>query len=80
MKVPDGNYRVSVTIGSRKKAGETAVRAESRRLFFEPQPTKKGPMVFEIDTSDMLTVISGDDLRYIGVLTGEEAKGTPFEE
>ena len=42
VKVPDGNYRVSVTIGSRKKAGETAVRAESRRLFFEPQPTKKG--------------------------------------
>ena len=25
-------------------------------------------------------VISGDDLRYIGVLTGDEAKGTPFEE
>jgi lysophospholipase L1-like esterase len=42
VKVPDGNYRVSVTIGSRKKAGETAVRAESRRLFFEPEPTKKG--------------------------------------
>ena len=42
VKVPDGNYRVSVTIGSRKKAAETCVRAESRRLFFDPQPTKRG--------------------------------------
>ena len=44
------------------------------------QPTKKGPMWFEIDTKDMLTVISGDELNYLGVLTGEEAKGTPYEE
>ena len=43
------------------------------------QPTKKGPMWFEIDTSDMLTVISGDELNYLGVKTGEEAKGTPYE-
>ena len=43
-------------------------------------PTKKGPMFFELDTKDMLTVISGDELRYIGVLTGDEAKGTAFEE
>ena len=44
------------------------------------QPTKDGPMFFEIDTSDMMTVISGDELRYIGVLTGEKAKGTPYEQ
>ena len=43
------------------------------------QPTKHGPMVFELDPKDMLSVISGESLRYIGVLTGEEAKGTPFE-
>ena len=43
-------------------------------------PTKKGPMFFELDTKDMLTVISGDELRYIGVKTGDEAKGTAFEE
>ena len=42
------------------------------------QPTKDGPMIFEIDTGDMLTVKSGPN--YIGVLTGEKAKGTPFEE
>ena len=43
------------------------------------KPTEHGPMWFEIDTKDMLTVISGDDLHYIGVKTGEAAKGTPYE-
>ncbi|MCR5491573.1 MAG: family 43 glycosylhydrolase [Bacilli bacterium] len=44
------------------------------------KPTTKGPMWFELDPSDMLTVISGDELNYLGVLTGEEAKGTPYEQ
>ena len=42
------------------------------------QPTKDGPMAFEIDTTDMKTVLSGP--TNIGVLTGEKAKGTPYEE
>lgn len=42
LPVPDGNYRVTVTLGSRKRAGITTVRAESRRLFIENEPTKKG--------------------------------------
>jgi lysophospholipase L1-like esterase len=42
VKVPDGNYKVTVTIGSKKKAAETVIRAESRRLFVENTPTKKG--------------------------------------
>lgn len=42
VKVPDGNYHVTVTLGSKKKAGNTSVRGESRRLFIENQPTKKG--------------------------------------
>ncbi len=40
-KVPDGNYKVTVTIGSKKKAGNTVVRAENRRLLLEATPTKK---------------------------------------
>lgn len=40
--VPDGNYKVTVTLGSRKRAAKTVVRAESRRLFVEEVPTKKG--------------------------------------
>lgn len=39
--VPDGNYRVTVTLGSKKKAGSTTVRGESRRLFIENEETKK---------------------------------------
>lgn len=40
--VPDGNYRVSVTMGSKKYAATTTVRAESRRLFVENEKTRKG--------------------------------------
>lgn len=42
VKVPDGNYRVKVTFGTKKRTGLTTVRAESRRLFIENEPTKKG--------------------------------------
>ena len=40
--VEDGNYKVTVTLGSRKKAAQTVVRAESRRLMVENSVTKKG--------------------------------------
>ena len=44
VKVPDGNYKVTVTIGSKKYAANTTVRAENRRLFIEPLSTKKGEL------------------------------------
>ena len=44
VRVPDGNYRVSVTLGSRRRAASTTVRAESRRLFVENLATKKGEL------------------------------------
>lgn len=40
--VPDGNYKVTVTLGAKKRAARTVVRAESRRLFVEEVETKKG--------------------------------------
>ncbi len=40
-QVPDGNYRVTLTLGNKKKAGETVVRAESRRHYFDAITTKK---------------------------------------
>lgn len=40
--VPDGNYKVTVTIGNKKKKGNTTVRAESRRLYVFNEQTKKG--------------------------------------
>ena len=41
-KVPDGNYRVTVRLGSKKREGETTVRAESRRMMVEKCVTRKG--------------------------------------
>ena len=40
--VKDGNYKVTVTLGNRKKAAQTVVRAESRRLMVENCTTRKG--------------------------------------
>lgn len=42
VKVPDGNYRVSIVLGSKKKASSTTVRAESRRLLLEDVALGKG--------------------------------------
>ena len=47
VNVPDGNYKVTVTLGSKDAAGNTTVRAESRRLFIENLPTKKGELITE---------------------------------
>ena len=41
VQVPDGNYRVTVTVGNKKKAGQTVVRAESRRHYSDEIVTKK---------------------------------------
>lgn len=42
VRVPDGNYKVTVTVGSRKRAANTTVRAESRRLFVQNAVTRRG--------------------------------------
>lgn len=42
IEVPDGNYKVTVVLGSKKKAGNTMVRAENRRLMVDEVATKKG--------------------------------------
>ena len=41
VRVPDGNYKVTVRLGSKKQAGVTTVRGESRRLFVDNLPTRK---------------------------------------
>lgn len=57
--VPDGNYKVTVTLGSKKEAGSTTVRGESRRLFIENLPTRKNELVTESFTINKRnTVIS----------------------
>ncbi|GAE83778.1 rhamnogalacturonan acetylesterase [Bacteroides reticulotermitis] len=47
VRVPDGNYKVTVRLGNKKEAGITTVRGESRRLFIENLPTQKGKFVEE---------------------------------
>lgn len=42
VKVDDGNYLIRVVLGSKKKAGETTVRAEGRRLMVHNAATQKG--------------------------------------
>lgn len=42
--VPDGNYRVTVKLGSRRSKASTVVRAESRRLMVEEATTRKGEL------------------------------------
>lgn len=42
VNVPDGNYRVTVTLGSSRRASVTELRAENRRLFVENAPVAKG--------------------------------------
>lgn len=42
VRVPDGNYKVTVRLGSKRHAGNTFVRAESRRMLAGPVVTKKG--------------------------------------
>ncbi len=42
--LPDGNYRVTLTLGSKRRAAVTTVRAESRRLLFENVETRKGEL------------------------------------
>ena len=45
VQIPDGNYRITVLLGSGKKRGETTIRGESRRLFFENIKSEKGEMI-----------------------------------
>ncbi len=42
VRVPDGNYKVTLLLGDKKRASNTTVRAESRRLMLEDVKTKKG--------------------------------------
>lgn len=59
VNVPDGNYRVTVTLGSKKRAASTTIRTECRRLMIENQPTKKGELITKT------FVVNKRDINYI---------------
>lgn len=68
-KVADGNYRVTVTVGSKKRAAETIVRAENRRMLWGKVVTKKG----ELKTISF--IVNKRDIFY----TTTDAKGEKIE-
>lgn len=70
VRVPDGNYRVTVTLGSRKKAGETTVRAENRRLMVEKCVTAKG----KYETFTFLVHKHSTDIPAYTAADGRETK------
>lgn len=45
VRVPDGNYKVTLKLGSQERPAVTTVRAESRRLMLNQVSTKKGETV-----------------------------------
>ncbi len=45
VKVPEGRYKVTVTLGDKKGTSETTVKAESRRLMLENIKTGRGEVV-----------------------------------
>ncbi|WP_395335345.1 rhamnogalacturonan acetylesterase [Novosphingobium sp. BL-8H] len=53
--LPEGIYRVTLTLGDRHSAGKTTVKAESRRLFLSDVATRRGQTVtrsFLVDVRD----------------------------
>ena len=44
VRVPEGDYKVTVTIGSHQYAGVTCLRSETRRMVIERMMTKKGEL------------------------------------
>ncbi len=62
--VPDGNYLVTMEIGSRKRAGRTFVKTESRRLAVNDLATAKGEfktVQFLVNKRDKLIREPGKD-------------------
>jgi lysophospholipase L1-like esterase len=45
VNVPEGNYKITLTIGDAKEAAESTVKAESRRLMLENIKTKAGKFI-----------------------------------
>lgn len=62
VKIPDGNYKVTVTIGSKKRAASTVVRAEARRLMIDITATKKNkPQTFSFIVNKHSPIINGKE-------------------
>lgn len=73
VSVPDGNYKITLQIGSKKKSGTTTVRAESRRLFINNLQTKKGEIIeYSFIVNKRNTRIN--DNEYVRIKSREKTK------
>ncbi len=75
--LPDGNYRVTVTLGSKKAKGNTTVRAESRRLFVQNALTKKGEFKtysFVVNKRNTIIVMPDGKTDRVRIKKREETK------
>lgn len=68
VQVPDGNYKVTVTVGSMKRAGQTVIRAESRRLMVEMATTRKKQQI------DYSFIVNKRSPKYDYILPSSQTK------
>lgn len=59
--VPEGNYRVTVTLGNRYAETNTTIKAESRRLMLENVNTPKGKLVKRSFVVNVRSKMIGDN-------------------
>ncbi len=77
VNVPDGNYRVTVTMGSRRRAASTTIRCESRRLYVENLQTRKGELqtrTFVVNKRNLDYYDAHGRLQQVRTKPGEAAK------
>lgn len=75
--VPDGNYLVTLQVGSRKRAGRTFVKSESRRLSVNDLATAKGEfktVQFLVNKRDKTIREAGKDPVQVITKPREKAK------
>lgn len=75
--VPDGNYKVTVTLGSKARKANTTVRAESRRLFVQNEVTKKGEfktISFIVNKRSTLITLPDGKTERVRIKKREETK------
>ena len=75
--VPDGNYLVSVTLGDRRRASETSIKAESRRLCVMAEKTVRGEektLTFLVNKRDRSIRKDGQLIGSVRTKSREERK------
>lgn len=73
VKVPEGNYKVTLIIGNENKPSVTTIRGESRRLFFDKINLKRGEFE-EVSFTTNVRYIRIDDKDKVRIKPREKHK------